>query len=446
MAEIKISKAENWHKRIWLLAGPIILSNLSVPLLGAVDTAVVGHLPDPVYLGAVAIGAMIFSFLYWGFGFLRMGTTGLTAQAWGANNKNEVTATLYRSLMLALLIGIPMIALQWPISYFAFQLIDASASVETSAKIYFSIRIWSAPATLANYVVMGWFLGRQNSRIPLIINLWTNGLNITLDIVFVVWLGMDVDGVALATVIAEVSGVLLGLLFVMRHLQRDGLWGKKISNMINTEALWRLFHINRDLFIRTTCLIFAFAYFTNQSAKLGNEILAINAVLLIFLEIAAYGLDGFAHATEALVGRAVGRNERHVFQQSVRVAMIWSAGFACLFAIGFLTGGEVLINLLTNIPEIREGAYDYLVWVALMPLISCWCFTFDGIFLGATRSHEMRNGMLISIAVYIASVYIFKAEWGNDGLWAAMMVFMAMRGLTLARVYPRVLRSVGLVN
>ena len=438
-----MKQQDNWHKKIWILAGPIILSNMSVPLLGAVDTAVVGHLPSPIYLGAVAIGAMIFSFLYWGFGFLRMGTTGLTAQAWGAEHKLEVTATLYRALILALIISVPMILLQWFISYFAFQLIGASAPVEEAAKTYFAIRIWGAPATLTGYVVLGWFLGRQNARIPLLIQIWTNGVNIILDLVFVVGMGMDVDGVAYATVVAEISGALLGLAIIIRHLKREGQWGVKLPTLMDGDALWRMFFINRDLFIRTTCLIFAFAYFTNQGAKLGDQILAINAVLLIFMQIAAYGLDGFAHAAEALVGRAVGKNDRHVFHQAVKVTLQWSAGFACLFTIVFLVGGELIINLLTNIPEIREGAYDYLLWVCLMPLVSCWCFAFDGIFLGATRSHELRNGMLISLSLYVLCIFVFIGLWGNHGLWAAMMVFMAMRGLTLARVYPRVLKSIG---
>lgn len=438
-----MKQQDSWHKKMWVLAGPIIISNLSVPLLGAVDTAVVGHLPDPVYLGAVAIGAMIFSFLYWGFGFLRMGTTGLTAQAWGANDKPEIMATLYRALLLAAMIGVPMILLQWPISYFSFQLIGASSQVEEAAKTYFSIRIWGAPATLTGYVVLGWFLGRQNARIPLLIQIWTNSINIVLDLWFVVGLGMDVDGVAYATVIAEISGALLGVAFVLHYLKKESLWGVKIPNLMNSEALWRMFSINRDLFIRTTCLIFAFAYFTNQGAKLGDQILAINAVLLIFLEIAAYGLDGFAHAAEALVGGAVGRNDRRVFHHVVKTVLQWSVGFACLFTFIFLVSGNVIVNLLTDIPEIRTGAYSYLPWVCLMPLVSCWCFAFDGIFLGATRSHELRNGMLISLTLYIGCVYLFMQFWGNHGLWAAMMVFMALRGLTLARVYPKVLRSIG---
>ncbi len=431
------------HRRIWRLAGPIIISNVSVPLLGAVDTAVVGHLPGPQYLGSVAIGALIFSFLYWGFGFLRMGTTGLTAQAVGASEPGAQRLILYRALVLGAAIALLILVLQALIAWAAFRLIDASAAVETLADVYFSIRIWGAPATLANYAILGWFLGLQNARIPLALQVFTNGVNILLDLWFVLGLGWGVAGVAGATVLAEFAGLGLGIAFVVSRLRRRGEVRIGWRRVFDGREIGRMMVINLDIFIRTLCLIFAFAYWTAQSARLGDTILAVNAVLANFNTFAAYGLDGFAHAAEALVGRAKGAGDRAAFARAARVSMLWAGLFAALFALFYWLAGDLIIALMTDLAEVRHLAADYLPWAIVLPLVSVWAFAYDGIFIGATRTRALRNGMLISLILYLAAANVGLSVWGNHGLWAALVVFMALRAGTLGLQYPSLLRSIG---
>jgi MATE family multidrug resistance protein len=433
-------QSQDWNARVWRLAGPIILANLTVPLLGLVDTAVVGHLPDPAYLGAVALGATIFSFVYWGFGFLRMSTTGLTAQAWGADDQGEVTAGLVRAGMIALAIAGLLIALQIPIGWAAFQLIESSDQVEALGRSYFEIRIWGAPAALMNYVLLGWFLGQQDARTPLMLQIVTNAVNIALDLLFVVGFAWDVEGVAAATAIAEWSGFALGMVFVARRL-KVGL-GDSLARVWDRVALHRLFAVNRDIFIRTLCLVSAFAYFTVRGAGMGELTLAANAVLLNFLTLASFGLDGFAHAAEALVGGAVGRRDRAGFSAAVRVAFKWAAIVALGASVMFLLGGHALIALLTDIPEVRAQAARYMLWPALLPLVAVWCFTYDGIFIGATRGADLRNGMILSLGIYLIAVHTAQPTFGNHGLWFSMMLFMGVRGLILALYYPRLRDSI----
>ncbi len=435
------SSETNRHRQIWLLAGPIILSNLSVPLLGMVDTAMVGHLPDPRYIGGVAVGAMIIHFLFWGFGFLRMGTTGLTAQACGAGDGDQLRAGLGRGLLLAAGLAAVVLLLQAPVAWIAFPLVDATAEVTEAARGYYDVRIWSAPATLANYVFWGWFLGLQNTRIPLVVTLSINSLNAALDYLFVMHLGMNSNGVALASVIAEYSGLLLAVLFARRTLQRfPGRWSWPAVRA--PRELQRLVHINRNLFIRTLGLLAAFAFFTAQGARFGELVLAANAVLMNFQAFMAYGLDGFAHAAEALIGKSIGAADSRALRRNLLTTVQWSLYTALVFSLGFLLGGRHLIDLLTDIEAVREQAYLYLPWVIATPLVSVWAFWLDGVFIGATRSVELRNGMLLSVfGVYLPAWYLLQ-PWGNHGLWAALMLFMAARGLTLAWYLPRLARSV----
>ncbi len=418
------------HADLWRLAGPMILSNLTIPLLGVVDTAVVGHLSSPHYLGAVAIGGLIFSFVYWAFGFLRMGTTGQVAQAYGRLDDNEIRAGFARAGLLALLLSVLIIVLQFPIHASAMWLLEASHEVESHASEYFYIRIWSAPATLFTYVLIGWFLGMQNARGPLYLLLTINLTNIALDLLFVWGLGMDVDGVALASVISEYIGVFVGLWLVKRELKRySGRW---ITQLIfNSGKLRQMFVVNQNIFIRTLCLIFSFAFFTAQGAKYGDVILAANAVLMNFQAFMAYGLDGFANAAEALVGKAVGQKNRGKFKQAVHTAAAWSVGVAILFALLYALLGVQLINLLTNIEAVRHVAYSLLPWLMISPLLSVWGYLFDGIFIGATRSAEMRNTMLISTFVFFLPAWYLLQGFGNHGLWAALMVFMLARGISM---------------
>jgi len=425
------------HALAWRLAGPIILANLSVPLLGAVDTAVMGHLPNPAYLGGVAVGAVIFLFIYWGFGFLRMGTTGLVAQADGANDQAEVRAILLRSLLIAAIAGVALWVLQVPIFALARALFDASSEVEGFAHDYFRIRIWSAPATLANYCLLGWFIGMRNTRAALVLQLWMNGLNIVLSLAFVVGLGWGVEGVAAATAIAEYAAVLLAL-----HLRRKQVGvGVAYGAVFDREQFKRLFGLNVDIFIRTLCLIATFAFFTRQGASMGDTLLAANAVLMQLQNFLSFGLDGFAHAAEAMVGGSVGARDKRAFRQSVRITGQWALIVAVGYTIVYAAAAPFIISLLTDIPDVRASAGEYFIWLAISPIISVWSFMLDGIFIGATRTRDMRNAMIGSFAVFLIAVTVLQPMFANHGLWAALMIFMAARAASLGYLYRGLLRS-----
>jgi MATE family multidrug resistance protein len=430
------------HKRVWLIAGPIIISNISVPMLGAVDTAVMGHLPDPKYLGGVAIGAMVFTFIYWGFGFLRMGTGGLTAQAFGAQDADEVRACLARAAVIGIPAALILIVLQLPIASVAFSILEASSDVENLAQEYFFVRIWGAPATLMNFALLGWFIGCQNTKAALWHQLSLNGVNIVLDLVFVVWFGWGVAGVAAATAIADAVAVVIGLFLALPILRMLG--GQFIrAKILEASKIKRAVALNIDIFIRTICLVFAFAYFTAQCAAFGNVVLAANAVLLNFQTFMAHALDGFAHSAEALGGGAIGAEDRRAFRDAVRVSVFWGLVVAVGFSLLYLVAGPVIIDVLTGIETVRETGRDFLVWSAIMPLIAVFPFLLDGIFLGATRGATMRNAMIVSLMFYVACCYFLVPLWGNDGLWASLTIFMGARGLTLGVRYPALVKSVG---
>lgn len=431
------------HRQIWRLAGPIIVANLSVPLLGAVDTAVMGHLPDAKFLGGVAVGAVIFNFIYWGFGFLRMGTTGLTAQAFGAQDGNELRAIFSRALMIAGAIGLLLWILQFPLMWGALTLFDASADVEALAKTYFQVRIWSAPAVLANYCLIGWFIGIQNTRAALILQIVLNGINIILDLVFVLGLGMTVTGVAAATVFAEYATVGVGFILIRRAYGKLG--GRGIgTDLFNRTKLKRLIALNFDIMIRTLCLITAFAFFTRQGARYGDETLAANAVLLQFQQFLSFGLDGFAHAAEALVGGAIGARDHRAFRETVKLTGMWAIIVALLYTVVYAAAGGPIIALLTDIEQVRRIAEQFQFWLILSPFLSVWSFMLDGIFIGATRTAEMRNAMIASLGVFLASAWLLTPSLGNHGLWLALMIFMTVRALALAIYYPRIESSLRL--
>ena len=434
------ASAGEWHRHVWRLAGPIILSNVSVPLLGIVDTTVVGHLPGPQYIGAVAIGAMIFSVVYIGFNFLRMGTTGITAQALGAKDADEVRATLARAVIVAVVLGAGLVVVQRPIAWIAFPLVDAQADVAGLADAYYSIRVWGAPAALANFAFLGWFIGIQNTRAALILQIAMNGINIVLDLWFVLGLGLGVEGVAYATLISEVGAVALGVWLMWRGLPAiGGAWrGARIMDVARAR---RLFAINRDIFIRTVCLMLSFAVFTALGARLGVTVLAANAVLMNLQVFMAYALDGFAFAVESLAGAALGGRDSRAFRAAVRVTTIWALVFSvCFTAFYGLIGGYV-IDAITDIAEVREVARLYLPWAVVAPLISVWSFQLDGIFTGATRGADMRNTMVISAAVYGLALVVLVPPFGNHGLWLAFMVLMVVRAITLGVRYPAIVRD-----
>nr|WP_275298290.1 MATE family efflux transporter [Halomonas campisalis] len=415
------------------MAWPIILSNITVPLLGLVDTAVVGHLPDSRYLAGVTLGATLFSFLYWGFGFLRMGTTGLTSQAVGRESDGEVRNLLGQSLLLAAGIGTALILFSQPLIALGLWLLDGSEVATALAAEYAQIRILSAPAVLANYAILGWFLGQQNSRVTLAILVLTNGVNIALDLLFVVGLGMTSDGVAWATVIADYTALAFGGALVMRQLKL--LEGRFLrERLLRLGAYGELFHVNANLFVRTLGLLFAMAFFTSRGAVQGDTVLAANAVLLQFIMLTAYALDGFAHAAEAIVGRAVGRRRWDEFAAAVRSAAWFSLITAAAAALVFALGGQYLISLLTSLPEVRATAASYLPWMVAMPLITVWSYLFDGVFIGATAIREMRNSIFAGLAVYLP-VWWLSQGLGNHGLWLAFLTFALVRSAVLTGYY-----------
>jgi MATE family multidrug resistance protein len=419
----------------------MILSNISTPLLGLVDTAVLGHLNAEQFLGAVALGGLIFSFIFWGFAFLRMGTTGLTAQAFGEANRTELNSILIRALTLALIISSLVLLSQKIIAEVSFFILESSSVVEQMALQYFEIRIWSTPATLGLYVLMGWLLGQQRVRIALLIVLITNISNICLDLLFVYHLNMQVAGVALASVIAEYTGfivalaIVLGLITKRLRYKNEVFWNW--SYLANINKFKNMLVINNQIFIRTWCLIFAFAFFTAQSAKISEMVLAVNAVLLNFQMFMAYALDGFANAAEALVGKAVGAKNKLMLRQAILTTYVWSLVVAILFACFYLQYGLQVIDLLTSLEAVRAMAYEFLPWLIFMPLVSFMSYFFDGVFIGAMMTRQMSNTMMFSLFAVFLPVWYFTQSWGNEGLWLAMTLFMVARSLSMAIVFKR---------
>ena len=414
----------------------MIISSVTVPLLGMVDTAVMGHLPESYYLGAVAAGATIFSVLFMGLNFLRMGTTGVTAQGYGAGDNAVVREALGQSLFTAMLLSTLMIALQQPIIDLAIKLLSPSFEVGVYTRQYFLIRIWSAPASLGNFVLIGWLLGMQNARGPLAIMLIINLTNITLDLVLVLVVGMTVNGVALATLVAELAGFATGVIYVRAELAgHPGSWAQ--TRLLEPARYKRLLNINANLLLRTMSLMFVFAFITAQGARMGDVILAVNALLMNFQLFLSYALDGIAYSAEALVGKATGSGDRRGMLLAVKRTLQWSLLFSGLFCLAYLLTGEYVIDLLTNIDSIRLAARDYLPWLIIAPLISVWSFLYDGVFVGATRSREMMLVMAGSMLIIFLPTWLLSRPLGNHGLWLAFMMFMAGRGVGMHILFRR---------
>jgi MATE family multidrug resistance protein len=413
---------------MWRIAAPMILSNISVPLLGMVDTGVTGHLESSVYLGAVAIGGTIFTFLYFGMNFLRMGTTGIAAQNYGAEDYDGLRVSLGQALIVSFTIAIIILLLQIPIAKIAMVLLGGDAETQQHAATYFFVRVWSAPGTLANFALIGWFLGMQNARVPLAIFLTINITNIVLDLVFVIGLGMKVEGVALASVIAEYTGLLVGGALAVSALRKhEGHW--PVTRLINLRAYRAFFSVNANLFIRTMALMFTFAFVTAQGARLGPAILAANAVLMNFQNLTSLGLDGIAHAAEAMVGKAVGQKDKASLEHTVKLTLRWSLIFSAGFTLVYLFAGPLIVRILTDLPGVRQTAMTYLPWLIASPLISVWCFLYDGVYVGMTRAREMRNIMLFSTIAIFLPLWFLTQSFGNHGLWFAFVAFMAARGI-----------------
>ena len=426
-------------------AWPIILANASVPLLGLVDTAVIGNVGSITDLGAIAFGALIFSFVYWSFGFLRMGTTGFAAQASGAGDQQEVRAVLGRALLIALCLGMVLILIQWPIGLAAFSLLDGSAPVEAVAQQYFDIRIWGAPATLATFALMGLLIGLGKSRTLLIVQLFLNGLNILLDVWFAGILGWGASGIALGTVIAEWTTVLLAGWLVYRTLNERKLltevfWPK--AKIMDLSALLKTASANLDIMLRTLILVFSFAFFINQSAKFGDTVLAGNHILLQLIAFSAFFLDGYAFVVEALVGGAIGAKRRDVFDLAVRRSTVLALITAILLALVIALVGDIAVMLMTDISSVRLAANQLLPFAALYVLFSFAAFQLDGIFIGASFTRQMRDAAALSIVVYFIAWWALSDQHGIQGLWGAMIIYVVARAVALLLFYPSLRRSV----
>ena len=434
MADTPPAAAPLTHGRVWRIAGPIVLSNMTVPILGAVDTGVVGQMGEAVPIGAVGIGAIVLSSLYWIFGFLRMGTTGLAAQAVGAGERAETERILSRSLMIAFVAGGGLIVLQLPLFAAAFLIAPASAEVETLARDYLAIRIWSAPAAIAIYGITGWLIAVERTRAILIQQLAMNGLNIALNLWFVLGLGWGVEGVAIATVVAEVAGAALGLWFC-RDAFRSGAW-RDWARVFDGPKLKRMAAVNGDILIRSVLLQAVFVSFLFLGADLGDVPLAANQVLLQLVHFTAFALDGFAFGAETLVGQAMGARRRAALRLAAWLTSVWGAAVAGALSLAFAAGGPAIIDLMTTSPEVRGAARVFLPYVALVPVMSVAAFMLDGIFIGATRTRDMRNMMLVSALIYAASAAVLVPWLGNHGLWLALLISFAARGITLWLRYP----------
>ena len=420
----------------------MVVSNLSVPLLGAVDTAVIGHLPEPHFLGAVAVGALIFNTLYFGSNFLRMGTTGITAQAFGADDFDGARATLVRALVIAALLAAALLALQGPIGWLAFYLVEPSEAVTAEGTRYFFIRIWGAPAALANIALVGWFIGMQNTRAALALMLTVNGINIVLDLVLVLGFDLAVAGVAWATVAADYAGLILGLAVTARLARRHGgRWRARL--LLDTAAMRRFLGINRDIFLRTLFVITAFALFTTLSARQGDVVLAANAVLLNFVIFFNFAFDGFAFAAEALTGRALGGGRRDDLNRAIRACFLWCLVLALLSVAIYGLAGAPIVDVLTDIEEVRAVARDFLPWLIALPLVAVWGIFFDGVFTGTTRTADMRNTMMLAFVVFVPCAWLLREPLGNHGLWLAMTLLYAVRGAGLGAIYLRIQRRGG---
>ncbi len=416
------------NKQILRLAIPNIITTITVPLLGMVDVAIVGHLNSEYYIGAIAIGTMIFNLIYWNFGFLRMGTTGFTAQAYGAVDKEEISHILGRSLFIALSISIVLIALQYPIKTLAFKLIQASESVEKQAIEYFNIVIWGAPAILCLYATKGWFIGMQNAKLPMWIAIQINVVNIVLSFIFVFTLGMKIKGVALGSVLAQYIGLLTTIILWLIHY-RKYLQYISIKKIVAWDKMIHFFRLNTDIFLRSLCLIAVFSFIPAEGAKLGDTTLAVNTLLMQFFTLFSYIVDGFAYAGESLIGRYIGSNNQSLVRKAIRYLFIWGSILTVLFTVMYAIFGKHILSIFTNNLHIIQEAQTYYFWVLIVPITGFSAFIWDGILVGATAGKIMRNAIFIATAVFFATYYVLSNTMHNNALWLAFVFFLLLRGV-----------------
>ena len=424
--------------QVFAIAGPAMVANLTTPLIGIVATIAIGRLGDATLLGGVAIASVIFDCLFWLFAFLRMSTLAFTAQALGAGDTQEVRALLVRGLAIAVLVGCGLIVLQVPLGAVLLDAMGGSAGVTGAAKAYFAIRIWSAPLALANYVMLGWLIGQARAKLALAVQFAINIINMAATVLLVLGLDAGIAGAAVAAVVAEAVGLVLGIL-IARRLAHQPLNVPRAA-LLDRARLVRMVTVNRDIMLRTAALITAFLFFTAQGARSGDVILAANAVLNNFLLISAFFLDGLANAAEQLCGHAYGGRDRGAFTGAVRVVLRWGFGFALAVSAIFALFGPWLIHAMTASPDVRQNAQAYLWFVVVSPLLAVFAFAYDGIFIGATWARDMRNLMLLSLLIFLGTWFALRA-FGNAGLWTAFLVFYAARGGLQALRYPANLRA-----
>lgn len=431
------------NKSILRIALPSIVSNITVPLLGLVDTAIVGHLGAAAYIGAIALGGMVFSMVYWLCGFLRMGTGGLTAQAYGASNANEMHCVLLRSLTVALSIALLLIVLQKPLINLIFHFVSATPDVEHYVRIYYSLLIWGAPAVLGLYSFTGWFLGMQNAKFPMLIAIAQNVINIAVSLTLVVAWGWKVEGVATGTLVAQYAGIALAL----------GLWARSYWHsplrtdwqaVWNKQAFAQFFSVNRDIFLRTLCLISVTTYFTSNGSAQGELVLAGNALLMQFYFVVSYVMDGFAYAGEALGGRFYGAHEKQHFVQLTQRLFAWGLALGTAFTLIYLIGGKFFLSLLTNEPQVLHVACEYLPFVIAVPLVSLSAFLFDGLFIGTTSTRLMLLSMAVATTIFFVIIGLLPSS--NTTLWVAFLTYLGLRGAVQGLVYQKVIAKFSVSN
>ena len=409
------------------IALPSIISNITVPLLGMIDVAIVGHMGSAVYIGAVAVGSMIFNLVYWLFGFLRMGSSGLTAQALGRRDLPEVGRLLLRSMAIALGIAFVLLVLQVPLRVMMFWLIGPTADVQPSATTYFYIVVWGAPASLGLFSLSGWYIGMQNTRIPMLISITQNVINILVSLLLVYGFGMKIEGVALGTVIAQYAGFLMAVGLFFRYYGRLRCYLVLQGSFVRS-AMSRFFHVNRDIFLRTLCLVLVNLFFTSAGARHGAVILSVNTVMMQLYLFFSYFMDGFAYAGEALGGRYYGAGNKLVFRETVRHLFGWAVLMTVFFTLLYVVGGQAIVGILTDEPQVLATSYDYLWWVWLIPTAGAAAFIWDGLFIGMTATRGMLVSSLVSALLFFAVYGLTAGILKNHGLWLAMVVYLLMRG------------------
>lgn len=429
-------------REILHIALPSIVSNITVPLLGLVDVAITGHLGSAAYIGAIALGGMLFNVVYWIFGFLRMGTSGLTAQALGAGKREETMSWLLRSQTIGMGIAVALLLLQVPIRELALLVMQPTEEVRAFTVTYFNICIWGAPATLGLFGLNGWFIGMQNSRVPMAIAITQNVVNILASLCFVFGLGMKVEGVALGTLIAQWCGFLMGLFLCLRYVDLSlcrVFKGWKVSgkSLFDRQSMLRFFEVNRDIFFRTICIVSVMLFFTSAGSWQGEVILAVNTLLMQLYLLVSYVMDGFANAGEALSGKYYGAGDRSSLRLTVRRLFVWATLMATGFTVVYVLGGKPFLGLLTDEPSVVEASADYVWWAYLIPFVSMGAFMWDGIFIGLTASRQMLQSMFAAAVTFFVLYYLLHPSLGNHGLWAAFLAFLLVRGGVQTWLYRR---------